>query len=56
MNKASQIFEDKIRQEAFEIYEYRIENGIEGDALSDWLTAEAKLLYAKCSYTREDEG
>ena len=35
--------EQKIRERAYEIWEYRIENNLFGDTLSDWLRAEVEI-------------
>lgn len=35
--------EDQIRARAFEIYRRRMERGLPGDAVSDWLQAEREL-------------
>lgn len=39
--------EDQIRRRAYEIYNSRCHNGACGDALSDWIAAEAELKVGK---------
>ena len=36
--------EQRIRERAFEIYEWRIENDVEGCALGDWLEAKEEVM------------
>ena len=36
--------EQMIHCRAYEIYEYRMEYGVDGSALSDWLEAEREVL------------
>lgn len=38
-----EITEDDVRNEAYHIYINRMENGIHGDAFSDWIQAEREL-------------
>ena len=33
----------EIQKRAYEIYEFRIRNGMDGDAVSDWTTAENEI-------------
>lgn len=35
--------DDQIRRRAYEIYDARCHNGASGDALADWIAAEAEL-------------
>ena len=35
--------EERVRQRAQEIYEARVERGLDGDAVGDWLQAEAEI-------------
>jgi hypothetical protein len=39
----SEPYEEAIRRRAYAIYEHRLRTGRKGDALSDWLEAEAGL-------------
>ncbi len=38
-----EITQEDVRNEAYHIYKNRIENGIHGDAFSDWIQAEKEL-------------
>lgn len=38
-----EITQEDVRNEAYHIYKNRIENGIHGDAFSDWIQAEREL-------------
>lgn len=42
-NSTKKISEEDIRKRAQEIYENRVEKGIHGDTVSDWVQAEKEL-------------
>jgi hypothetical protein len=39
--------EEEIREYAYRLWQLRLENNIEGDALSDWLEAEYRVAVSK---------
>lgn len=43
MSVKREITQEDVRNEAYHIYKNRIENGIHGDAFSDWIQAEREL-------------
>lgn len=46
-SSTKKLSEDDIRNRAQAIYEKRVENGVHGDAHSDWVQAEKELKKAK---------
>lgn len=46
-SSTKKLSEDDIRNRAQAIYEKRVENGVKGDAHSDWVQAEKELKKAK---------
>lgn len=43
-SKKKEVSEDEIRILAYSLYERRCEDGIDGDATSDWIEAKQQLL------------
>jgi hypothetical protein len=44
----------EVRSRAYELYRARLENGVGGDAMADWLTAEGELKARGCGGTQTE--